>query len=475
MKTEDRYPVGGGPHAIQRQQEHDLFHHSKNSHYRCKAVDHQKRDERKSIIEGASSNENARSPQPYPAMRNPSVERQGPRPQAAHKGTHNTPNESVQCSPTTPHKTAATLANQPAARQSVTVGRTLNHESWQRNNPGMQQLKNGKQLVVQRVKQHLGQFTCKVHPDPATSLDFKLHQDQQNIIRRQPRNCQRTKIAQQPFHNQRHYRKLKAFQHLQLPMHRITTQQGTSQRVYHQSIKTKLQKNDQHHAAKTQHHYCQQNYSSGLSFLWVLTDQLPSSWIQDIKHANQYISLVSAGTGKQKSSKRLFLHSSSISKEKNKATKNCNTGTQQSKADRQRNQERRPSLLAGIPCLAIESTNTIQQSRIAAALHNRGATWPSANPSSEGASSNQNARSPQPYPKPLRNPSTGETRATTSAATAAPTTHPTELVQQLTNHVPQHWQQHWLTNQQLGSVTGAELSTTETGQQTSSIIFAYLT
>ncbi|GMH19830.1 hypothetical protein Nepgr_021671 [Nepenthes gracilis] len=89
----------------------------------------------------------------------------------------------------------------------------------------------------------------------------------------------------------------------------------------------------------------------------------------------------------------------------------------------------------------------------------------SANPSSEAASSNQNARSPQPYPKPLRNLSTGETRATTSAATAAPTTHPTELVQQLTNHVPQHRQQHWLTNQQLGSVTGAELSTTESGQQ----------
>ncbi|GMH12852.1 hypothetical protein Nepgr_014693 [Nepenthes gracilis] len=55
-------------------------------------------------------------------------------------------------------------------------------------------------LAVQR-KQHLGR-SLAVHPDPATSLDFKLHQDLQNIIWRQPVNCQSIKIAQQPFHNQ---------------------------------------------------------------------------------------------------------------------------------------------------------------------------------------------------------------------------------------------------------------------------------
>ncbi|GMH02100.1 hypothetical protein Nepgr_003939 [Nepenthes gracilis] len=44
MRTEDRYSSGGGPHAFQRQQEHELFHHSKNSHFRCKAADHQKPD-----------------------------------------------------------------------------------------------------------------------------------------------------------------------------------------------------------------------------------------------------------------------------------------------------------------------------------------------------------------------------------------------------------------------------------------------
>ncbi|GMH15541.1 hypothetical protein Nepgr_017382 [Nepenthes gracilis] len=56
------------------------------------------------------------------------------------------------------------------------------------------------QLTVQR-KQHLGS-SLAVKPDPATSLHFKLHQDQQTIIWRQPVNCQCTKIAQQPFHNQ---------------------------------------------------------------------------------------------------------------------------------------------------------------------------------------------------------------------------------------------------------------------------------
>ncbi|GMH19845.1 hypothetical protein Nepgr_021686 [Nepenthes gracilis] len=119
------------------------------------------------------------------------------------------------------------------------------------------------------------------------------------------------------------------------------------------------QQNSKRMISTTQQHSTplqrQQNYSSGLSFQGFPPDQLPSSWIQDIKHATEYISLVfSRHQRQQKAAQQLF--TAFLFNQQQKRIKQPRIATlgPSNKTGWTANQEQRPSATTGrIPCSAI--------------------------------------------------------------------------------------------------------------------------